>query len=315
MARYTFLLPAYKRKYLDITLSSIKNQVFGDYNVLISDDYSPEDIYAVCEPYLNDLRFSYRRNEKNLGQDNLVEHWNLLVNLCDTEYLIMASDDDVYSPTFLKEIDKLSCKYPKADLIHARASFINENGIAYQEDTLYHEYVNQLDYLEQIDYYNHIECIANYVFRTERLKEIGGFVAFPLAWGSDTATCNIMSKNGVANTKDILFGFRMSGLNISSQPVNNKNITRQKFQACCMYDDFMENFFLKLPYKETLQNRTTYERIIKQHSHRMAGLMMWQCVSLSPRDFYRYIKVYKKKGYIDSMFLTLKKWAVAQFKK
>jgi hypothetical protein len=82
-----------------------------------------------------------------------------------------------------------------------------------------------------------------------------------------------------------------------------------------MYDDFMENFFLKLPYKETLQNRTTYERIIKQHRHRMAGLMMWQCVSLSPRDFYRYIKVYKKKGYIDSMFITLKKWAVAQFKK
>ena len=116
MPKYTFLIPAYKSRYLDMMLSSIKNQTFGDYKVLISDDCSPEDIFAVCEPYLEDPRFSYRKNENNMGQEDLVSHWNLLLNLCDTDYMILAGDDDVYEPAFLKEIDRLSNKYTNADL-------------------------------------------------------------------------------------------------------------------------------------------------------------------------------------------------------
>ena len=42
-----------------------------------------------------------------MGGKSLVSHWNLLVDMCDTEYFIMASDDDVYEPEFMKEIDSL----------------------------------------------------------------------------------------------------------------------------------------------------------------------------------------------------------------
>ena len=313
--KYTFLLPAFKRKYLDTMLDSILNQTFGNYKVLISDDCSPEDIFAVCQPYLNDSRFSYRRNEKNQGLENLVAHWNMLVGLCDTEYLIMASDDDVYEPTFLEEIDKLVTKYPQVDLFHARAQCINAEGEVFKEDALYKEYVVQLDYLEQLDYYNHIECVANYVYRTKALKDIGGFFNLPLAWGSDTATCNIMAKNGVANTKDVLFNFRMSGMNISSRPISNKKITRKKFEACCLYDNFMLDYFQQLQYEDTLKNRTTFERVVKQHKHRMAGLLMWQSVCLPFSDFVCYVREYRKKGYIDSLFVTIKKWCVAQIRR
>ena len=30
-----------------------------------------------------------------MGRKSLVAHWNLLVSMCDTEFLILASDDDV----------------------------------------------------------------------------------------------------------------------------------------------------------------------------------------------------------------------------
>ncbi len=43
---------------------------------------------------------------------NLVKHWNMLVEMCETDYCIMSSDDDVYSPTFLEEINNLTEKYP-----------------------------------------------------------------------------------------------------------------------------------------------------------------------------------------------------------
>ena len=64
MVRYTFLLPAFKTKYLPEMLNSIQQQTYKDYKVIISDDCSPENVYEVSKEYLDDSRFSYRRNEK-----------------------------------------------------------------------------------------------------------------------------------------------------------------------------------------------------------------------------------------------------------
>lgn len=314
MSKYTFLLPAYKTQFLQEAIQSIVNQTCSDWQLIVSDDCSPEDIYSIVTGF-QDGRINYQRNEQNIGGKNLVDHWNLLLNLCQTEYCILASDDDVYEPTFLEEIDFLTEKYPLVDLFHARAQCINAEGNVFKEDALYREHVTQLEYLEQLDYYNHIECVANYVYRTQALIDIGGFVNLPLAWGSDTATCNMMAKNGVANTIDVLFSFRMSGMNISSQLISNKEITRKKFKACCLYDELMMDYFKQVQYEDTLKNRTTFGRVLKQHQQRMAGLMLWQSVSLPFLDFFRFVYEYRKKGYIDSMFVTTKKWVVAQLKR
>ena len=314
MSKYTFLLPAYKVQFLQKAILSIINQTYSDWQLIVSDDCSPEDIHSIAKKF-QDNRINYRRNEQNIGGRNLVEHWNLLLSLCHSEYCILASDDDVYESTFLEEIDLLTRKYPLVNLFHARAQCINKEGKIFKEDALYKEYVNQLDYLEQLDYYNHIECIANYVYHTQTLRDLGGFVYLPLAWGSDTATCNLMAKNGVANTKDVLFSFRMSGMNISSQPISNKAITQKKFKACCLYDELMQDYFKQLQYEDTLKNRTTFDRVVKQHKQRMAGLIQWQAVSLPFSDFVHNVCKYRKKGYIDSLFITIKKWIVAQIKR
>lgn len=64
--KYTFLLPAYKAQYLEKALDSIQSQTFIDFKVIISDDCSPDKLYKIVRPYLDDPRFSYRRNEKIL---------------------------------------------------------------------------------------------------------------------------------------------------------------------------------------------------------------------------------------------------------
>ena len=312
--KYTFLLPAFKGKYLDEALASIMSQTNTDFKVIVSDDCSPEDLRSIVSKYEKDARLVYRRNEKNMGSRNLVSHWNLLLDLCETEYCILASDDDVYAPNFLEEIDKLTNSSPKVDLIHARAQCIDANGRAFKEDALYKEYVNQLEYFEQLDYYNHIECVANYVYRTQALKAMGGFVDFPLAWSSDTATCNLMAKNGVVNSKDILFGFRMSGINISSQTNDNKAVSRLKFKACCMYDDMMVELLKGIKPADNLLEQYRYQQVCKNHRERMAGLIAWQSVHLPLGDFVAYIKEYRKYGYINSLFIIVKKWLVAKIK-
>ena len=139
--RYTFLVPSYKASFLEEALESIKNQTYTDFKVLVSDDCSPENLKPIYEKVCgNDPRFAFRRNEANMGGKSLVSHWNLLVDLCDTEYLIMASDDDVYEPKFLEEIDALVEKYPKVDILRAKARR-TENGRLAREDFNLDEYM------------------------------------------------------------------------------------------------------------------------------------------------------------------------------
>ena len=311
--KYTFLLPAFKAQYLEKALASILAQTYSDFRVIVSDDCSPEDLHSIVAKY-EDERVTFRRNESNMGHDSLVAHWNLLLDLCDTEFCILASDDDVYDSHFLEEIDALTKRYPQVDLFHARAQCIDAKGDAFKEDALYKEFVCQLEYFEQLDFYHHIECVANYVYRTRALKEMGGFVDYPLAWSSDTATCNLMAKNGVVNTANILFGFRMSGINISSQTNDNKDVSRLKFKACCLYDEFMRKLLATIQPGDTLLEQYRYEQVGRNHRKRMAGLIAWQSVNLPLRDFISYLRTYRKLGYINSLFVIVKKWLAARLK-
>lgn len=213
----TFLLPAYKSQFLAETLFSIKKQTCAEYEVLLSDDASPDNIIDIYEAIVkNDSRFKYRRNEENMGSKSLVSHWNLLVEQCQTDYLILSSDDDLYDAAFLYEVISLIRKYPEVDVIRAGARIISENGEIVQEDFCSPEFESQVDFL--YDFYNHgkISCLANYVFKTSALRRIGGFVEKPLAWGSDELTVMQLSMNGVCNTQTALFSFRKSGMNITT---------------------------------------------------------------------------------------------------
>lgn len=295
MPKYTFLVPAFKPVYLDTMLRSIQNQTYKDFKVIISDDCSPKDIYSICKLYLDDPRFSYRRNEKNMGREDLVAHWNLLVDMCDSEYLILASDDDVYATTFLEEVDTLAEKYPLVDLIHARANVIQGDGIVLKSDAPYHEYVSQLVYISQYEYFNHIECVANNVYRTSALKSIGGFVNFPLAWASDTATNFSMSKNGVANTKDILFSFRMSGENISSEKNESREVTHKKFEAIMLFETFFDDLIKTISVQtkeeiELLKIVSNYHR--DQHISNAAA---YYSSALSLKEFISFLRYFQKK--------------------
>ena len=240
--KYTFLLPAYKGRFLDEMLRSIQSQTYTDFKVIISDDCSPEDLYSICKPYLDDPRFTYRRNEKNMGGEDLVAHWNLLVGLCDTGWLIMSSDDDCYQPTFLEEIDSLRNKYPDVDFIRSKACRIDEQGEPFTYEGEYKEKVTQIEFAANMHVSMFTMCMANAVFRTNKLREIGGFVDFPLALYSDTATMLLMAENGCINTKTELFMFRISDYNISHQEHQSPERARRKVIASLSFDRWMDEW-------------------------------------------------------------------------
>lgn len=308
MARYAFLLPAYKAPFLDETLKSIVSQTYTDFTVLVSDDCSPENIYDICKPYLKDSRFSYRRNDNNMGSKSLVSHWNLLVSLCDTEYFILASDDDVYDAHFLERIDSLVSKYPDLDLFRARTCRIDDKSVCFDVERISEEFESQISFLDSMFSPHQVHCIGNYVFKTKHLMDKGGFMDFPLAWFSDDATVILCSEKGIANTNEPLFCFRISSINISHNKSSDRISAKKKVLACCKFYDWMNQY--NISYEPSSYNYHLLSRIKKDYRQRIYNLIMTYYQLLDLNAFWRLIKWMKKSGLerstINRIILILK---------
>lgn len=234
LTKYSFLLPAYKSRYLFYALQSIQQQSFRNFKVIISDDCSPEPIEEIVRPFLEDSRFIYRRNPNNIGAKNLVTHWNLLLELIDSEYVIIAGDDDIYDVRFLEEVDSLVKRYNQVDLIRSCVKRIDENGKTLKTEKAASSFLSPDTFLSDYFLPTHIHCIGNYVFRSTALKEKGGFVDYPYAWFSDDETCLQLCQNGIAIIQEPLFSFRSSGINISSL-YQDSTIARAIVRATCSF--------------------------------------------------------------------------------
>lgn len=238
--KYTFLLPAYKPDFFKEALDSILGQTYKDFNLIILDDCSPYDLKSIVDKY-KDSRITFHRNEENMGGKNLVSCWNKLLSYAEGEYIILASDDDVYELNFLEEMDKLAQKYPEVDLLRARVRRIDDKGEILAEDALYKEHGDSIDYIYQKHFNNGITCMACFVFKTEALKSEGGFEYLPVAWHSDDASSLKVCKNGIANSSQILFNFRTSSVNISGRKITSKDAL-EKAKATLLYDSFFHKF-------------------------------------------------------------------------
>lgn len=221
--KYTFLLPAYKGRFLKEMLDSIQGQTYTNFKVLISDDCSPEDLYSICKPYLEDPRFEYRRNEKNIGAEHLVDHWNLLLDLCDTEYCIMAGDDDVYDARYLECIDSIADSYHT--VLRPRIRYVDECGNALLTESTYMKSISSTEFMSLWIGNQLSPGIPYYCFKTKTLLQIGGFVDFPYACFSDDATVlKVADCGGLAMYDEVLFSFRSSAYSISGSQMGYRQI-------------------------------------------------------------------------------------------
>ena len=246
--RYSFILPAYKAQYLGEAISSILSQSYADFELVVVDDCSPENLKDIVDGF-DDERLSYQRNDHNLGRMDLVASWNHALQFARGEYVILASDDDVYAPEFLEEVDRLFSLYPDIDEVRARVQRIDEEGRVVDVDQLYKECMSQEEFMFWMGK-GLIDCMANHAFRTSALREAGWCVNLPCAWFSDDATALLLAKNGIAHTQKPLFSFRRS--NISMSYTVNPATLKQKIIACRQYFDWAHTV---LPHGDSEQVR------------------------------------------------------------
>lgn len=286
--KYTFLLPAYKAKYFEEALRSIKAQTLRDFRVLVSDDCSPEPLKPIFDRVCgDDTRFTFRRNAENMGGRSLVAHWNLLVGMCDTEWLIMASDDDVYEPNFLEEADALFAKYPKANLLRGRSRIINSTGDTVREEEVTDEWMDNLHFIHRMYQPDYAGGIASYIYRTAALKQKGMFPDWPQAWFSDEAANIMMADQGCCITQDVTFLVRSSDINISSQWGNPED-SRKKVAATYAFNPWMQRFMANI--KATQPHDTEFfDQVGAEYKHKVRGNIQNYIYHCRPTYFFRYL--------------------------
>ncbi|RZF61678.1 glycosyltransferase family 2 protein [Sphingobacterium corticibacterium] len=214
MIYVSFVLPAYKAKFLKQAIDSILHQRYTNFELIIVDDASPENLKEIVDRY-TDERISYYRNEKNLGGRNLVDQWNHCIQYANGEYIVLAADDDLYHEDYLQQCVALAQKYPDVDLIRARVAQIDEENQLIGIDGILPEFTSKYQYLHYWFAGVAFTCIGNYMFKAKPLKE-SQFINFPSAFCSDAATAIMMAEQGVANTAEMLFSFRISTIHLSS---------------------------------------------------------------------------------------------------
>lgn len=247
--RYSFILPAYKIDYLKDAIDSILAQSYQDFELVIVDDASPNNLESVVNQY-NDKRILFYKNEVNIGGGNLVLNWNKCIKYAKGDYVILASDDDIYSPFFLQQVDNRIEEYPDVDIVRARVNRIDPNGTITDIEQVYKPY---MPFSEFVFYWSKgiINCIANYVFKRTTLLKAGGFVDMPCAWFSDDITVVNMSSNGIAITEDALFYFRTSDKSVSWN-FDKKTIKKKWLANGMFYKWFADSIIPQM--KEMPQN-------------------------------------------------------------
>jgi glycosyltransferase involved in cell wall biosynthesis len=234
-------LPAYKTEFLERSIESILNQTYSDFELIIVDDHSPEDVKGIVNQF-NDDRIRYFRNEKNLGMPYLTDNWNECLKYANGEYFVLFSDDDIYEPDFLEELMLLATKYPNTELFHCRVAVINEDDEVINLSPLCPEYESGLDFIWHRVNGKRLQFAPDFMCRTEKLREIGGFHEIPLAWGSDDITWfKIAVNSNVAYSSKVLCAWRLSEFNISSS--GNINV---RLNAIQQYQEWFVTFLKQI---------------------------------------------------------------------
>lgn len=205
--KFSITIPAYKRAYLKEAIDSCLAQTYKDFELIIVNDASPEDLDSIVLAY-EDKRIRYYKNEKNCGAINVVNNWNKCLDYAKGDYIICMGDDDLLLPCCLEEYVKLMEKYPRLGVYHAWTEIIDENGRFFQMTDARPEYESVYSLIWH-RWRSRLQYIGDFLFDTQSLKDNGGFYNLPLAWGSDDITAFTAAiTHGIANTQCLCFCYR-----------------------------------------------------------------------------------------------------------
>ena len=122
-------IPAYNNEDTIIeTIQSVLAQTYHHLELIVVDDGSTDETYALVEQFLNDTqddRLRLYRNEKNLG---MAGNWNRCMELCEGAYIKLLCADDLIHESLLSREVAIMERYPEVSLVQTDTRFVDMHG-------------------------------------------------------------------------------------------------------------------------------------------------------------------------------------------
>ena len=114
--KISVLLPTRNRlAYLEFAIETVRRQDSADWEIVISDNDSSEDIASYVAS-LEDDRIRCARTPRFLP---VTENWNAALAMSSGDYVVMMGDDDALLPGYIKQMCSLVERFEQPDIIYA----------------------------------------------------------------------------------------------------------------------------------------------------------------------------------------------------
>src|SRR5262249_42938414 len=121
-AEITVGIPTFNRAvWLRETIQSVLAQTFTSFRLVVSDNASEDDTPDVVRSF-DDDRIDYVRSGHNVG---LIANFNRLIELAETDFLMLLPDDDVLYPGHLAASVDLLQRFESVGLTHSAFELID----------------------------------------------------------------------------------------------------------------------------------------------------------------------------------------------
>lgn len=220
MPKVSVLMPVYNaEQYLARAIDSIIAQTFKDWELILIDDGSCDDIMSVLSKY-DDERIYYVKNPVNMG---LIKTLNRGIDYCEGEYIARMDADDISHPDRLKYQVDFMDKHPQYLMCGTNATVIDNN----EQETgkirnLTDNNFLQINLLFSPPFVHPSVIVRTEVLQTNRYDERYKHVEDYELW------CRIARLGKVANISKALLQYRWHDSNVSVLNSKAQDVLKDK---------------------------------------------------------------------------------------
>jgi glycosyltransferase involved in cell wall biosynthesis len=207
-------IPTYNRasSYLKDALRSAVNQTYKNIEIIISDNCSSDNTESAVKEF-GDSRIRYFRQKQNIGATN---NYNFCLDQSRGEYFLLLLDDDLVDDDFVATCMDAVRARGVVGVIFTGARQINAAGkvlsVAYNTVSGYSTADFILGWFDgKVPLY-----LCNTLFKTDRLKQLGGFHSKTNMYEDVVAYVQLASRYGRIDIVDAKASFRRHGSNLGS---------------------------------------------------------------------------------------------------
>ncbi|MEH2183441.1 glycosyltransferase family 2 protein [Nostoc sp.] len=178
MPKVSVIIPSYNHeKYISETISSVLNQSYQDFEIVITDDYSSDNTIKIVKEF-NDPRIRLFCFPKNRGAAVAA---NNCIKEARGELIAMLSSDDIFTPDKLaKQVSYLEAN-PDVGAVFSYAHIIDDDGNDFNQENHFYKQIfiqpnrNRFEWLNHFFFKGNCLCHPSALVRQKCYIEVGQY--------------------------------------------------------------------------------------------------------------------------------------------